>query len=86
MGIGAVVTIAMQKETGGVFGIKFSITPDGVSYTALEEWKDYNRVVLGDTLLSGALPARAGVRSQSPVKKTLLHGRISGRSPCIPVT
>ena len=60
LGIGAIVTIAMQKATKGGFDTKFSITPGGVSYQALEDWKGYNRVVLGGSLLSGSLPAIGG--------------------------
>lgn len=60
LGIGAVVTIAMQKATRGGFETKFSITPGGVSYQALEDWKGYNRVILGGSLLTGPLTAIGG--------------------------
>jgi hypothetical protein len=60
VGIGAIITIAMQKATQGGFDTKFSITPDQVGYEALKEWKDSNRLALAGTVLCGSVVGVGG--------------------------
>ena len=60
VGVGAIITITMEKATEGGFSTKFSITPHQVGYEALKEWKNFNRFALGGTILSGSVVGVGG--------------------------
>ena len=60
VGMGAIITIMMQKATEGGFNTKFSITPYQVGYEALKEWKNFNRAALGGTILCGSVVGVGG--------------------------